>query len=75
MSMMVMELNGMKMRTLMGMTTPTLALVTDRSMDTEVSQAEMEMVVWSRWNMVRTEFHFTLAERLSLVPAPSPTSL
>ena len=73
MSMMVMELNGMKMRTLMGMTTP--PLVTDRSMDTEVSQAEMEMVVWSRWNMVRTEFHFTLAERLSLVPAPSPTSL
>ena len=72
MSMMVMELNGMKMRTLMGMTTP--PLVTDLSMDTEVSQAEMEMVVWSRWNMVRTEFHFTLAERLSLVPAPSPTS-
>ena len=75
MSMMVMELNGMKMRTLMGMTTP--PLVTGLSMDTEVSQAEMEMVVWSRWNMVRTEFHFTLAERLSLVPAPapSPTSL
>lgn len=73
MSMMVMELNGMMMRKLMGMTTP--PLVTDRSMDTEVSQAEMEMVVWSRWNMVRTEFHFTLAERLSLVPAPSPTSL
>ena len=73
MSMMVMELNGMMMRKLMGMTTPTL--VTDRSMDTEVSQAEMEMVVWSRWNMVRTEFHFTLAERLSLVPAPAPTSL
>ena len=73
MSMMVMELNGMMMRTLMGMTTP--PLVTDLSMDTEVSQAEMEMVVWSRWNMVRTEFHFTLAERLSLVPAPSPTSL
>ena len=73
MSMMVMELNGMMMRTLMGMTTP--PLVTDRSMDTEVSQAEMEMVVWSLWNMVRTEFHFTLAERLSLVPAPSPTSL
>ena len=75
MSMMVMELNGMMMRKLMGMTTP--PLVTDLSMDTEVSQAEMEMVVWSRWNMVRTEFHFTLAERLSLVPAPapSPTSL
>ena len=73
MSMMVMELNGMKMRKLMGMTTP--PLVTDLSMDMEVSQAEMEMVVWSRWNMVRTEFHFTLAERLSLVPAPSPTSL
>ena len=69
MSMMVMELNGMMMRTLMGMTTP--PLVTDRSMDTEVSQAEMEMVVWSLWNMVRTEFHFTLAERLSLVPAPT----
>ena len=75
MSMMVMELNGMMMRKLMGMTTPPLALVTDRSMDTEVSQAEMEMVVWSLWNMVRTEFHFTLAERSSLVPAPSPTSL
>ena len=73
MSMMVMELNGMMMRKLMGMTTP--PLVTDLSMDMEVSQAEMEMVVWSRWNMVRTEFHFTLAERLSLVPAPSPTSL
>ena len=73
MSMMVMELNGMMMRTLMGMTKP--PLVTDRSMDTEVSQAEMEMVVWSLWNMVRTEFHFTLAERLSLVHAPSPTSL
>ena len=73
MSMMVMELNGMKMRTLMGMTTLTLALVTDLEMDMEVSQAEM--VVWSRWNMVRTEFHFTLAERSSLVPAPSPTSL
>ena len=73
MSMMVMELNGMMMRTLMGMTTP--PLVTDLSMDMEVSQAEMEMVVWSLWNMVRTEFHFTLAERLSLVPAPSPTSL
>ena len=70
MSMMVMELNGMMMRTLMGMTTP--PLVTDRSMDTaEVSQAEMEMVVWSLWNMVRTDFHFTLAERSSLVLAPT----
>ena len=69
MSMMVMELNGMMMRKLMGMTTP--PLVTDQSMDTEVSQAEMEMAVWSLWNMVRTEFHFTLAERLSLVPAPT----
>ena len=73
MSMMAMELNGMMMRTLTDMTTP--PLVTDRSMDTEVSQAEMEMVVWSRWNMVRTDFHFTLAERLSLVPAPRSTSL
>ena len=69
MRMMVMELNGMMMRQLRVMTKPTL--VTDLSMDTEVFQAEMEMVVWSLWNMVRTEFHFTLAERLSLVPAPS----
>ena len=73
MSMMGMELNGMMMRKLMGMTTP--PLVTDLSMDMEVFQAEMEMAVWSLWNMVRTEFHFTLAERSSLVPAPSPTSL
>ena len=69
MRMMVMELNGMMMRQLRVMTKPTL--VTDLSMDTEVFQAEMEMVVWSRWNMVRTEFHFTLAERLSLVSAPT----
>ena len=69
MSMMVMELNGRMMRQLRGMTKP--ALVTDLSMDTEGFQAEMEMVVWSLWNMVRTEFHFTLAERLSLVPAPT----
>ena len=69
MRMMVMELNGRMMRQLRVMTTP--PLVTDLSMDTEVFQAEMEMVVWSQWNMVRTEFHFTLVERLSLVSAPT----
>ena len=66
MRMMVMELNGMMMRQLRVMTKPTL--VTDLSMDTEVFQAEMEMVVWSRWNMVRTEF-------ISHLPRGCPLSL
>ena len=70
MRMMVMELNGMMMRQLRVMTKPTL--VTDLSMDTEVFQAEMEMVVWSRWNMVRTEFisHLPRGCPLSLHPVP-----
>ena len=69
MRMMVMELNGMMMRQLRVMTKPTL--VTDLSMDTEVFQAEMEMVVWSRWNMVRTEFisHLPKGCPLCLHPA------
>ena len=70
MRMMVMELNGRMMRQLRVMTKPTL--VTDLSMDTEVFQAEMEMVVWSRWNMVRTEFisHLPRGCPLCLHPVP-----